>query len=329
MTRFFNTTGPCDPSQHYMLPPLLRLPELRRLVDEQRFYGLHAARQSGKTTIVRALAEELRAEGIVALHVSLESSRQTPRLLDAEPRWLWELRNTASLYLAPQDRPPPPDEATGPPGTRLSQTIQRWAARLHPRRLVLFLDEVDVLEGEALVSFLAQLRTGFDHRPQGFASSIGLIGLRDPSIGVSRGIGGVARRTFNVRSHSLSLQAFSEIEVAELFQQHTEETSQAFTAEAVRVAGELTGGHPFLVNSLGYYLTREAPVPLSRAIDVGDVMLARDRLSLARSGYLEDLSRLLQDRRGARVQPWRAPDGLVPEGDEAMDDDSTASMLEC
>ena len=28
--RFFNTTGPCRPDDHYMLPPQRRLPELRR-----------------------------------------------------------------------------------------------------------------------------------------------------------------------------------------------------------------------------------------------------------------------------------------------------------
>jgi hypothetical protein len=33
MERFFNTEGPCEPSQHYMLPPLNRLPTLRPLID--------------------------------------------------------------------------------------------------------------------------------------------------------------------------------------------------------------------------------------------------------------------------------------------------------
>ena len=33
--RRFNTAGPCDPVDHYMLPPERRLPEVRRLIDEK------------------------------------------------------------------------------------------------------------------------------------------------------------------------------------------------------------------------------------------------------------------------------------------------------
>src|SRR4029077_20547062 len=33
MPRFFNTAGPCDPADHYMLPPERRLPGVRDLID--------------------------------------------------------------------------------------------------------------------------------------------------------------------------------------------------------------------------------------------------------------------------------------------------------
>jgi hypothetical protein len=32
--RWFNTTGPCQPDIHYMLPPLTRLPTLERLIAQ-------------------------------------------------------------------------------------------------------------------------------------------------------------------------------------------------------------------------------------------------------------------------------------------------------
>ena len=32
MARFFNTSGPCDPARHYMLPALRRLPTVRTCV---------------------------------------------------------------------------------------------------------------------------------------------------------------------------------------------------------------------------------------------------------------------------------------------------------
>ena len=48
MPRFFNTAGPCVAADHYMLPPMRRLPEVRGLIDEKRYFVLHAPRQSGK-----------------------------------------------------------------------------------------------------------------------------------------------------------------------------------------------------------------------------------------------------------------------------------------
>ena len=63
MPRFFNTAGPCDPADHYMLPPLRRLPELRRLIDRKQYFVLHAPRQTGKTTAIDAFARALTTEG--------------------------------------------------------------------------------------------------------------------------------------------------------------------------------------------------------------------------------------------------------------------------
>ncbi|MFC5821842.1 hypothetical protein, partial [Nonomuraea harbinensis] len=62
----FNTAGPCDPRLHYMLPPTPRLPEARTLIDMDRYFVVHAPRQTGKTTALEALASELTAEGDIA-----------------------------------------------------------------------------------------------------------------------------------------------------------------------------------------------------------------------------------------------------------------------
>lgn len=50
MARWFNTAGPCDPRKHYTLPSARRLPELRRLIDRESYFVVHAPRQTGKTT---------------------------------------------------------------------------------------------------------------------------------------------------------------------------------------------------------------------------------------------------------------------------------------
>src|SRR5215469_8762398 len=72
--RYFNTTGPCEPERHYMLPAGERLPEARPLVESWRYFVVHAPRQTGKTTILRGLARQLTATGkYAAIWFSCES----------------------------------------------------------------------------------------------------------------------------------------------------------------------------------------------------------------------------------------------------------------
>jgi hypothetical protein len=71
--RCFNTAGPCEPRFHYMLPAAERLPEAPRLVAQGACFVVHAPRQTGKTTTLRALAQALTAQGrYAALHVTCE-----------------------------------------------------------------------------------------------------------------------------------------------------------------------------------------------------------------------------------------------------------------
>ncbi|MDR0714429.1 MAG: hypothetical protein LBF89_09270 [Bacteroidales bacterium] len=73
--RFFNTTGPCNPERHYMLPPEDRLvgSQLNRYIKDELYWVLHAPRQTGKTTFLQSWAREINAgEEAVACYVSVE-----------------------------------------------------------------------------------------------------------------------------------------------------------------------------------------------------------------------------------------------------------------
>ncbi|MDR1518706.1 MAG: ATP-binding protein, partial [Planctomycetota bacterium] len=72
--KYFNVAGPCVPGEHYMLPAVDRLPEARQLAERKQYFVVHAARQSGKTTLLRALTRKINAEGrLYALYCSLEA----------------------------------------------------------------------------------------------------------------------------------------------------------------------------------------------------------------------------------------------------------------
>ena len=74
MRKKFNIAGPCFPDRHYMLPALDRLPEVRRLVEDEEYFVIHAPRQTGKTTALKALVREINAKGEqFALYCTLET----------------------------------------------------------------------------------------------------------------------------------------------------------------------------------------------------------------------------------------------------------------
>lgn len=76
MTKFFNTTGPCRAEKHYMIDPLMRLGDIRKLIESEAYFVVHAPRQSGKTTTLDALAKRLTLEGkYTALRFSCETGR--------------------------------------------------------------------------------------------------------------------------------------------------------------------------------------------------------------------------------------------------------------
>ncbi len=63
--RFFNTTGPCFPERHYLVPPLKRLYGVEWLIARGQYFVIHAPRQSGKTTYAFALMQHLNQGGVI------------------------------------------------------------------------------------------------------------------------------------------------------------------------------------------------------------------------------------------------------------------------
>jgi hypothetical protein len=161
-----------------MIPPLRRLPEAPGLVGQLGYFVVHAPRQTGKTTTLAALANELTATGeYAALHFSCELGRAAGDNYGAAQRGILQrIRRRANAAL-PAELRPPPWPAVGDENL-LGGALAAWAAAC-PRPLVLFFDEIDALHGQSLISVLSQLRDGYYERPGGFPASVGLCGLRD------------------------------------------------------------------------------------------------------------------------------------------------------
>lgn len=165
--RFFNTAGPCKPEDHYMLPAASRLPEVPRLIEQKGYFVIHAPRQTGKTTAMLELARELTASGrYTAILLSVEvgaAFNDDPGTAELAILSAW--RNAADIRLPSDLQPPPWPEA--PVGQRIGTALKAWANNA-PRPLVIFLDEIDALQDQTLISVLRQLRDGYYNRPEGF-----------------------------------------------------------------------------------------------------------------------------------------------------------------
>jgi hypothetical protein len=304
MGRRFNTAGPCLPDYHYMLPPLRRLPEAPGLVDQLGYFVVHAPRQTGKTTAIRALATELTAGGrYAAVAFSCEAGRAVgDDYAAAQLGILDTIRARAESSLPAELWPPPWPEAAE--AGLLRAGLAAWA-RACPRPVVLFFDEIDALQGQSLLSVLSQLREGFNERPAGFPASVILCGLRDVRDYKAASGGDPSRlgtsSPFNIKVASLRLGDFTPAEVAELYGQHTAETGQEFTEPALARAVELTAGQPWLVNALAAEAVYELGVPAGQPITVDHVEQAKERLILARATHLDSLAAKLNETRVRRV----------------------------
>ena len=128
--------------------------------------------------------------------------------------------------------------------------------------LVLFIDEIDALIGDTLVSVLRQLRSGYESRPEAFPISVVLCGVRDVRdyrIHTSKGDIITGGSCFNIKTESLRLWDFSQEEIRELYEQHTQATGQIFEEDVYPVVWDLTNGQQWLVNALARKVTWKMP----------------------------------------------------------------------
>jgi hypothetical protein len=299
MPRWFNTAGPCQEDIHYALPPTLRLPSLERLIAQRSYFVIHAPRQVGKTTAMLALAKQLTDSGqYTAVMVSAEVGAPFSQdIAGAEKAILAAWRRAISIRL-PQELQPPawPGLASG---QRIGDALSLWA-QASPRPLVIFIDEIDALQDQALISILRQLRDGYPNRPEAFPQSVGLIGLRDVR-DYKVAAGGSDRLNtsspFNIKVRSLTLRNFNAEEVAELYAQHTEDTGQVFTPEATALAFELTQGQPWLVNALAKEIVEELVTDESSAITANHILEAKEILIQRQDTHLDSLAERLRENR--------------------------------
>ena len=312
--RFFNTSGPVVPADHYCIPPLERvdLDDICQLVRNKRYFVLHAPRQTGKTSVLLALRDLLNSGAVgdyrcvyFNVEVGQAGREDTARAMRAMFRELatWA-RVTLKDSLVDEIWPGLLDKF-GPDGA-LGAVLNRWT-EADRKPLVLLIDEIDSLVGDTLISVLRQLRAGYVQRPERFPQSVVLCGVRDVrDYRIHSGtdntvvLGGSA---FNIKARSMRLGDLSREEVPALLAQHTAETGQGFTPEALETVWTQTQGQPWLVNALADATCFSRAIGRDRrhTITVDDIEAAQEQLIVSRETHLDQLADKLQEDRVRRV----------------------------
>ena len=261
--RRFNTTGPCFPDEHYMMPALDRLPGIRELVANGSYFVVHAPRQTGKTTALQALVQEVNAKGdMFAIYCTLETLQNATDVDDTLTKIRNLLRRGVFSVPALLDKLGDPDVALAisqEPGwtvTAVSDTLTA-ICRKAGKPVVVFFDEADCLVGDVLISFLRQLRDGYVNRKMmPFPKSVALVGMldvRDYKAQIrpdGESLGQIS--PFNIIAEDMLIPNFTESDIRTLYAQHTEASGQVFADGVVEDVWRLTRGQPWLVNAIAH-----------------------------------------------------------------------------
>ncbi len=255
MQKIFNIAGPCIPGDHYMLPALERNEHINSLIVNKQYFVIHAARQTGKTTLLNSLEWEINESSqYIGLYCSLETVQGINDPKEGIPAIARSIQSAISInshlselnFLERSDI------------NNYNNIIKEGFYGLCKKLslpLIVFFDEADCLSNGTLITFLRQLRDGFVNRTRApFPHSIALVGMRDirDYKGKIRENGQTlgSANPFNIITKSLTIGNFTLEEVRRLYLQHTEDKGQVFEDAAIEKAFYWTQGQPWLVNAL-------------------------------------------------------------------------------
>lgn len=310
--RVFNTTGICDPAEHYMVDLTQRLFEVRRLVDEGKYFTINRARQFGKTTMLHALAESLSQDYLV---VSMDFQMQMSdakfrdensfslafaRAFENSFRITESGRNQeyqTALDVFTKERQ---EEGERFELVELFHALSSLCAIL-PKKVVLMIDEVDsATNNQVFLDFLAQLRGYYINRNR-FATfqSVILAGVCD--------IRNLKRKMrpdeehkdnspWNIAADFNIDMSFSADQINGMLLDYASEHDFAIDTE--RIAGEVydyTSGYPYLVSRLCQLMDEMYKAGMHDSWTHAGVLEAVRKLVRESNSLFEDMAKKVKD----------------------------------
>jgi hypothetical protein len=234
--RYFNTSGPNNPAQHYTLMRPAIMAKGKEMVYRERYFTIWAPRQTGKSTYFRLLATELEKEGYKVCYINFENYTNAP--IDSFlAHFYWYIQQYWHKNFEGKN----------------IQDIFTEIAKINDQKYVLIVDEVEGINSEYLNIFLHSVRNIYHSRNTHSLKSVILVGVSNIT-----GLIQDNASPFNI-ADNLEMPYFSQAEVSELLEQHETESGQLFEPKVKQKIYDITAGQPGLVNGFGLKLSENKP----------------------------------------------------------------------
>ena len=262
--KVFNTTAVCIPSKHYMVNLSEKVNEIKKLVDEGKYFTINRARQYGKTTTIDALGKSLSSEYVV-VSLSFEGIgnagfRDEEAFVKAFCRKLKReqraglflpdnIKEQMQAFLDRKDEKAQLDE--------LFDLLLEWCAESE-KKIVLIIDEVDTAaNNQVFMDFLAGLRDSYISREtKGLKTfwSVILAGVTDVKHLKGRIRPEDAHKVnspWNIAADFDVDMSLSEDGIREMLDEYAKDHQLRLdTASIAKSIREYTNGYPYLVSRI-------------------------------------------------------------------------------
>jgi len=262
------------------------------MVDRGRYFSMFAPRQSGKSTFIEEIYNQLHQHPTyLALKLDFQSYRNI-----SKSAFYSEIERYFYRKLI--------DRLTDVKCEN-TDAIQKFLSHHHLvdhisfkflfdqlnqllpfKKMVVLIDEFEGTPVSELMNFLTVIRSLYQENKdvkQKALYSVGLVGLRDMTKLL------VDDATPFDFADTIVLPPFSLKNVRDLYAQYSEETNQPFTDEAVKKIQAETNGQTWLVNRLGTILTVNIKPGTIEPITENDVDMAIERLLYESNAHFHNL----------------------------------------
>lgn len=299
MGKVFNVNGVCKPSKHYMVNLNPRLEEIKVMVDDGQYFTINKARQYGKTTTLRALADFLKEDYMV---ISLDFQNIESDEFSNGSSFVHALTREINKKIRRMEEVP---DQIKKELIKLADNINQnvrmaemfdcfseWCGQSE-KPLILIIDEVDTAtNNQVFLDFLAQIRAYYldsDEAPT-FQSVIlaGVYDVRNIKRKIRSDDVHKTNSPWNIAADFLVDMSFSVNDISGMLKEYEDDYHTGMKIkEMATLLYDYTSGYPYLVSRLCKFIDERI---------AGNCDFPNKSVAWTKDGFLEALKLLLKDQ---------------------------------